>query len=199
MPATSFARGALASLLALGAVGLLVGPLAGQSEGARPQAPPPGTAMVFVNTQAILPQAPGAREAQQTWQQELQEYSSEVQRLQAEVDSLMAGYRRQEAMLSPQVREQRQQEILQKQQELQLRAAELEQRAGERQQELLGPILERVQRMIEEIRTEKNYTIVFDMAGSGVVAADPSLDITALVLERLERQGQGPAGARRQP
>lgn len=197
MPANSFARRALSCLAALGAVVLLGGSLAGQSEEARPPPPPAGTPMVFVNTQALLPQVPGAREAQQTWQEELQEYNTEVQRLRAEVDSLITSYRRQEAMLGPEVREQRQQAILQKQQQLQLRAGELEQRAGERQQELLAPILERVQRVIEEIRTENDYTIVFDLAGSGVVAADPSLDITALVLERLERQGQGPASARR--
>lgn len=186
----SFHRYTLAMLVALG---LGAGSLSAQE--AEPEAvdppatpPPAGTQMVFVNTQAILPRVPGAREAQEMWQQELQGYNAEVQRLRTEVDSLLAAYRQQEAMLSAEAREERQQEIIDRQQQLQQRAAELEQKAGQRQQELLAPILDRVGEVIEEVRQERNYTIVFDIAGSGVVAADPSLDITELVLERIQTQ-----------
>lgn len=180
------------------AIGLGSGPLSAQAETnpepPAPDPPPRGTQMVFVNTQAILPQVPGAREAQQTWQQELQQYNSEVQRLRVEVDSLLTAYRQQEAMLSADAKEQRQREIMERQEQLQERAAELEQKAGERQQELLKPILDRVGAVIEEVRRERDYTIVFDIAGSGVVAADPSLDITALVLEKIQAEGS-PASA----
>ena len=174
-----------ATLLALGtgAVSLAAQEGAeGQPAAPAPAEPPPaGTQMVFVNTQAILPQVPGAREAQETWQGELQQYNAEVARLRTEVDSLMAAYRQQEAMLSTAAREERQQEIIDKQQQLQERAAELEQRAGQRQQELLAPILDQVGQVIEQVRQERDY-------GSGVVAADPTLDITALVLEKIRAQ-----------
>lgn len=187
-----FVRSALGGLAA---VAVATGGLAGQTDSATVGAPPAGTQFVFVNTQAILPQVPGAQEAQSTFNQELQQYQAEVETIQAEVDSLMAAYRRQEAMLTPQVKEQRQQEILQKQQELQSRAAELDQRATARQQELLKPLFDRIGQAVETIRTEKDYTIVFDIAGSGVVAADPSLDITGLVLQRLREQGPDAASA----
>ncbi|MFQ5677994.1 MAG: OmpH family outer membrane protein [Gemmatimonadota bacterium] len=181
--------------LALGTV-----PAGAQSpqEAAPVTVPPAGTPMVFLNTQALLPQVPGAREAQQTWQEEVQQYNQEVEQLRARIDSLLASYRQQESMLSPDAKQQRQQEIVQKQQELQSRASELEQKAGARQQELLKPILERVQQVIEEIRQENSYTMVFDMAGAGVVAADPALDITALVLQRLQ-SGDASAAASQKP
>lgn len=187
-------RGALAaraSFAALLAIGVTAGSLAAQAEPEAPPAdpPPPGTQMVFVNTQAILPQVPGAREAQETWQEELQQYNVEVQKLRTEVDSLLTAYRQQEAMLSAEAKEQRQQQIIEKQQQLQQRASELEQTAGQRQQALLKPILDRVGEVIEEVRRERRYAIVFDIAGSGVVAADPSLDITALVLEKIQAGG----------
>lgn len=172
------------------AAGMAAGPL-GAQEGEEPPAPPPANApFVVVNTQAILPQVPGAQDAQERFQEELQGYEQEVRDLRSEVDSLLTAYRQQEAMLSPDAKQERQQQILQKQQEIQTRAGELEQRAGERQQELLAPILERVSAVIEEIRRENGYTMVLDIAASGVVAADPSLDITALVIERLQSPGQ---------
>lgn len=186
--------------LALLAFGLGAGALAAQAEAESPPAPPPpppppGTQMVFVNTQAILPQVPGAQEAQQAWQQELQQYNDQVQRLRAEVDSLLTAYRQQEITLTAEAKDERQQEIMDKQQKLQQRAAELEQKAGARQQELLKPILDRVGEVIEQVRQERQYTIVFDIAGSGVVAADPSLDITALVLEKIQASGSSASAA----
>lgn len=172
------------------AAGLAAGPLVAQEGDGTPAGPPPDAPFVVVNTQAILPEVPGARQAQERFQEELQQYEQEVRDLRAEVDSLLDAYRQQEAMLSPEAKQERQQEILQRQQELQTRAGELEQQAGERQQELLKPILDRVSAVIEEIRQENGYTMVLDIAASGVVAADPSLDITALVIERLRSQGQ---------
>ena len=53
-----------------------------------------------------------------------------------------------------------------------------------RRAELLEPIVVRVNEVIEEIRAERSYSIVLDIA-AGVVAADISLDITTSVLERL--------------
>lgn len=186
-----FLTSALTVLLGLGMAASGLRAQAGEST----TTPPRNSALVIVNTQAILPDVPGAKEAQETFQQEIAGFESEVQKLRAEVDSLLTAYRRQEATLSPETKEQRQQEIIQKQQKLQQRAAELEQKAGARQQELLQPILDRVRAAIEEIREENGYTVVLDVASAGVVAADPDLDITELVLERLEAGAQGAASA----
>ena len=103
----------------------------------------------------------------------------------AEIDSLVSAYRRQEALLDQGAKEQKQQEILQKQQAARERQLELEQVSEQRRQALLSPILDQVRAVIEEIRAANQYAIVFDVAEAGVVAADPSLDITAAVLERL--------------
>ncbi len=186
---TTAALGALYAVLAV--------PLAGQTpEATDPSMPPPGTAMVFVNTGAILPVAPGADSAQARFQTELEGYQSELAGLATELDSLVARYRRQEAMLDPTAKEQRQQEILDKQQAAQLRQTQLEQQSEARRTELLKPILDKVREVIEQLRAERQYSIVFDIAESGVVAADPELDITAAVLDRLgvEPSADPPSG-----
>lgn len=158
-------------------------PLLGQT-GSAPM-PPVGTPLVFVNTAAILPVAPGADSAQSAFQAELQTYSAELSRLETELDSLVASYRRQESLLDQSARDQKQQEILDKQQAAQNRQRELEQQSSRRRDQLLAPILQNITDTIESLRAEREYSIVFDIAESGVVAADSSLDITAAVLERL--------------
>ena len=147
--------------------------------------PPAGTELVFVNTQAILPIAPGADSAQIRFQEVLQRYDAELQRLAVELDSLMNTYRQQQALLDQAGREQWQEDIQEKQRLAQERQAELERESTRQRDQLLEPILIRITEVIEEIREEQGYSIVFDVAESGVVAADTSLDITAAVLERL--------------
>lgn len=144
--------------------------------------------VAYVNTQQVVTQAPGATEAQEAFQEELKKYQAEVRQMQTTLDSLRQAYQQQEATLTEEARQKRQEEIRQKQQELQQRAQALEEKVGTRQQELLAPILERVQGVIEEIRNERGYALVFDVSGPGVVAADPSLNITQDVLDRLEQR-----------
>ena len=180
------------ALLAVAAVLVLfAAPAAGQQAGA----PPQDEDIVYVNSQEIIRQAPGANEAQQTWSRELEEYRAEVQALAAEVDSLRQELDSQRDMLNDEAVERREQEIQQKQQQLAQRAQQLEQRAAQRREELLGPILQEVGTVIEQIRAENGYDVVLDISSSGVRAAAPRLDITDLVLERLRQQSDAGGAA----
>jgi outer membrane protein len=57
-----------------------------------------------------------------------------------------------------------------------------------RQAQLVKPIMERVQAVIETIRAEDNYAVILDVGAqvSVVVAADKRLDLTDRVLARLK-------------
>lgn len=157
------------------------------------QAPPTGSEFVYLNSGQIIQAAPGAAEAQRTFERELNEMRSELQVEGAALDSLVADYQRQEVMLSPQAKEERQQEIVGRQQAIQTRQTELEGQAQQRQQELLRPILESISAVIENIRAENGYKMVFDLSSESVVAADTTLDITQLVIGRLAPVSAGGA------
>lgn len=181
----SFVRGVGVGLACLVLAGGARAQTDQEAPGSEAGLPPEGTQLVFVNTQAILPRAPGADEAQAKFQEELEGYETELRSLASEIDSLVTAYRRQESLLDGPAKEQKQQEILEKQRAAQVRQTELEQRSEQRRSELLKPILDEIRDVIEAIRAERRYAIVFDVAESGVVAADPSLDITTAVLERM--------------
>jgi outer membrane protein len=85
-------------------------------------------------------------------------------------------------------RQQQQQALVQKQQEMQRKSAEFEQQVQAKQNEILRPALERVNGVIEQLRQERGYALILDVAAGGVIAADPSLDITDEVLRRLAAQ-----------
>jgi len=154
---------------------LSISPVLGQD------GPPAGTTFVFLNSADIIESTPGHAEAQRTFEREIADMRTELQVQASAVDSLLRDYQRQEALLSPQAKEQKQGEIRGLQGQLEARQT----LAGQRQLDLLRPIFERVSNAIEAIRGERNYAMVFDISTEGVVAADPTLDITELVKERL--------------
>jgi outer membrane protein len=149
------------------------------------EAPPEGTAFVYLNSAEIIQSQPDFAEMTRTFDQEIAERRTELQEQATAVDSLLGAYQEQESVFSPQMREEKQRQIRTEQQTLQSRRLEIENELAARQQELLRPILERVGNAIEQVRAERDYSMVFDISTEGVVAADPSLDITQLVRARV--------------
>ena len=138
--------------------------------------------IAFVNVQQIMTQAPGLADARSTFEREVQTAQPELQRMETELDSLQQQFQRQQATLSEAARQQRQQELQQKFTTYQQRRTTLQRR----EQELLAPITQRVEAVIEQVRKEGNYAVIFDSGQSGIVAADQSLDLTNRVLDRLK-------------
>ncbi len=162
---------------------LLVGALA------RPAAAQQGAAKIaYVNTQLILKQTPGFAQAESTFKKEVEGYRAEVQQLQSKLDSAAAAFDRDAVLLSPSARESKRKELQDQQTSLESRMQELRDRASQREQELLDPIQARISTVINGIRAEGNYSMIFDIAvlGNGVLAADKSLDLTDTVIKRLQ-------------
>ena len=145
--------------------------------------------MGYIDSQAILAQDPAARQAQTQFEASLATYQSEVQQLGEELQLLIDQYEAQQAMLSAESKANREEEIRLKQGQYQQRISELEQQAALRQAELVEPVMERITAIIEEIRGEGSYSLIFDVAAQGIIAADPALDLTPEVIRRLQAGG----------
>lgn len=154
------------------------------SQGAAAQQATQGQ-IVFLNSQQVVAAAPGAREAQATLEREMGELRGQVQHMEQTLDSMMTVYDQRQVMLSPEAKRQMQEDIRTRQREFQGRAQQLEQQASARQAELLRPIMNRVQQVIDQLRTERGYAIVLDAAEGGIISADSTLDITQEVLSRI--------------
>jgi outer membrane protein len=151
-----------------------------------------GPTVVFLDSDRIGQQAPSLQQARQQMQQEMAQLESraeiELAPLQEEFQRMAQEFQQQQGMMTQERRQQQQQALTQKQQELQRKGAEFEQQAQAKQGEILGPALERINSVIDQIRQERGYSFILDVAAGGVIAADPSLDITEEVLRRLNAQ-----------
>src|SRR5690606_34773615 len=123
-------------------------------------------------------------------------FQSELQQLEDSLKAMTTNYEQRAVVLSPEARQHQDEAIRQKQRAYQQRAGELEDQAGRRQAELFEPIMARISQAINEVRAEGGYAVILDAAAGGIVAADPSLDLTEQVLTRLKAMAT--AGNRQQ-
>jgi len=145
--------------------------------------------LAYINSNVVLEQAPGAAEAQATFDREVARWRSEVQAAADSLQEMITTYEQQQVMLSPEARQERQQVIMQKRLEYDQRVADLQQVAQRRQVELVQPIYDQITAALVQIRVEENYTMIFDAASGGLMDADTTLDITSQVIARIRQQG----------
>lgn len=156
-----------------------------------PARPPAATTarLAFLSSRTILDSTPGYAAAESTFFREFQAMRDEVQKLQQQLDSAVQAFDQASIALSPAAKTAKRAELQAMQERMTQRSSELDSRARARNQELLGPFQARINTIIQGIRAEGNYTLIFDAdaQGNGIVAADPALNITSKVIERLRQ------------
>lgn len=151
----------------------------------------------YINSQEILASAPGAEEASQRFDQEMQGYQAEIQQLESELDGMQQQLAQQQLTLSPEARANREQQLNLKVEEYQQRTGELEQLAAQRRAALIQPVMDNITQIIEAVRVEGAYSLILDVVAGSIIAADPSLDLTQEIITRLQAAtGAAPGAAR---
>ncbi len=156
---------------------------------ARPQAQ---STFAFVDVPKLMDQVPGFPEAREAFEQELERYQGELRDLEEEMSSMIEQFERQQSGLSASARQARTEQIRAVQRQLQEKAQQFEEDAQEREQVLLGPLQEKAQKVVDDFRAERNLALIFDVTtdGSGIVAYDPQLDVTDILIRRARRGAQ---------
>lgn len=142
----------------------------------------------WINSAQILSEAPGRAEAETRFKNEVTAYQAQLQRMSDSLQTMAATYEKDVARLDSATRVSRAKVIQERETGYRTRAQQLDQQMQTRQAELVRPIMENIQKIIEQVRAEDGYAIIFDVASqSGVIlAADKQLDLTAKVMARVK-------------
>ena len=153
----------------------------------------------YIDSRAILAQAPGRAEAEAQFQKEMSSYQQQVQKMGDSLNTMMAAYTKAELTLSPAAKEARQKTIRDKEAAYQERVQGLQEQAQQRQGELMGPIMQLINTAIGDVRAQDGYAFIFDVGAQGgvVVAADTTLNITDKVVARLKTISARPGACAR--
>ena len=142
----------------------------------------------FINSAAILAEAPGRADAETRFKNEVTAYQAQLQRMSDSLQTMAETFEREAPRLDSATRVSRARVIQDRETAYQTRARALDEQMQDRQAELIRPIMENLQRIIEQVRAEDGYAMIFDVASqaSVIVAADKSLDLTPKVLARVK-------------
>ena len=150
----------------------------------------------FINSAAILATAPGRTEAENQFKSEVTAYQAQLQRMSDSLQTMAANFDKESPRLDSGTRATRAKTIQAREADYQNRARSLDLQMQNRQAELIRPLMENLQKVIEQVRAEDNYAMIFDVASQNpvIVAADKNLDITEKVMARV-KAGPKPAAA----
>lgn len=181
------------SRMLVGAIVLVAGTTAAVAQGATPATAAPAAALkvAYLNSNQVLEGSPGRAEALAQFEKETAPMRAQIQRMSDTLQAKIGEYQKAAPQLTPAIRAQREATLGQLQQEYQQRAQEMQQAAQARQEELMAPIMEQVNKVIQDIRAEDGYAFIFDSGAQVpfIVSADRNLDITARVIDRLKTLG----------
>ncbi len=153
--------------------------------------------IAFINSQKILAEAPGRAAAEATYDREMGAARVQLQRMDDSLKMMVASFEKEAPALDSARRTARGTALSTREAEFSKRAQDLQTQMQQRQSELARPMMEQVSKVLDDMRTQGGYAMIFDVGTptSVVVAADKSLDITDQVLARLKQLGPPKATA----
>ena len=143
----------------------------------------------YVDTEYILENIPEYKDAQNQLDEYAAEYQQEIEEKIDEINKMTQDFQAEAVLMPEDVKNIKEEEINKKKEEL---ATFQSQRFGTdgdlflKREELVKPIQEKIFNAIEEIAVDKNYSFVFDKAGSlSILYVNAKYDISDDVLDKV--------------
>ena len=158
----------------------------------------------FIDSDRIFADYPKTREAQDSFNREVQELSKSAREKKTEIDDLQRKLDQQGPMLSDAKRDEQNRD-------LQRKISDYESfvqtnwgpggRISKLNEEFLKPIVDRVHAIVADIGNQEGYSLILDAADGNIIFGDRALDLTDRVLTALkdEDEGRRTPGGRVQP
>jgi outer membrane protein len=150
--------------------------------------------IAFLDSDRIFAEYSKTREAQESFNREVQELSRTAREKKAEIDEMQKKLDQQAPMLSEAKRDQETQAL---QQKISVYDAFVQEHWGptgkisKLNEDYLRPIIDRVHRIVQDIGNNEGYQLILDAADGNIVYGDKTLDLTDRVLSRLRDEDEG--------
>ncbi|MEA1972018.1 MAG: OmpH family outer membrane protein [Candidatus Cloacimonadota bacterium] len=143
----------------------------------------------YINSNEIFLSSSKVQSAQQEYQSQIAGWQEQITKIQEDIKQLEQEYQTKKAMLSDSGLQEAESKIQRKY----INAEETYQNifgenglAKQKENELLGPITEEINQIVEQVAIDNNYDYVLDVSMGVVQYAKEVYDITDEVIEKLE-------------
>jgi outer membrane protein len=141
----------------------------------------------YINSQALLSEIPEVKAADanlQAFQSQLEKKGQQmVQELETKYRELQK--KEQSGEISPKALEEEARKLKEQEGQLGQYEQEMQKQLVAKRQEVLQPILDKINDIIKQVAKENQFTYVFDASSGVILFADESLDITKMVKAKL--------------
>ncbi len=142
----------------------------------------------YTNSAAILLEMPEVKQADSKLEAFQKQLEAKGQQMAEAFEEAYTRYLQdlQAGLLTPVQQQQREQALARQQEELQQFEQEAYAKLAQKREELYGPILEKLQKAIDEVGKENGYAFIFDVSSLNfILFAEESDDVTELIKKKL--------------
>lgn len=146
--------------------------------------------IAVADLEKIAKELPEAVEADKQLTELRQRFLDTLQMMEAKFKERLEAYQKGKAMMTAEAQQKEEAELRALQQQYALYQEEkfgLQGELARRRDELLSPILKKVQEAVAAVAKEERYNFVFDKGSSFLLYAEDKADITYKVLDRIKR------------
>jgi outer membrane protein len=146
------------------------------------------TKLGYINSELIMEQSKEAQAALAGFNRDVDGWNQEAIQRRNELDDLARELSQQAPMLSDEKRREKEQDHQRKLTEYDQFVQSVWGAGGlvvKRNEEVLRPIVAKIQTILAKFGTDEGYDIIFDAADGNILYADQALDLTARVVEQL--------------
>jgi len=158
--------------------------------------------LAFVDGQKILENYGPAQDVQKKLEAENNQLVQEFQKMQADLKSMQEKLQQQSLLLSDAKKRESAMAIQQLDEKAQQFQADHWGSQGmffQRRNELLQPVLDKIQETIKKAGEEGSYDFIFDVQAGNLLYTKQSLDLTSDIVARLEKEGSATTGTAGKP
>jgi outer membrane protein len=149
----------------------------------------------YIDSNEIMTKFEEVRQVQVTLEKEQRKLQAEMENLIQQLDSLKQEYDRQRLLMSDSRRQEKEQELVRSEQQIQKFQMDKFGPEGEiyrKQNQLLKPVLAKVDEAIQAVGKRQQYDYIMDAVGGAIVYALDSNNLTEDVIEELRKSTTTP-------
>ena len=146
----------------------------------------------YIDSIKIFAEYAETQEAERLYRKEVDAWKAQADAMEQEIVKLQDELRAQSLMLSEAKQQEKKLDLDKKMQDYQRFMSETfsdDGLAARRNKELTQPIVDKINRILENFGQAEGYTIIFDIANANIVYAQKALDLTDRVLQELNKTG----------
>lgn len=144
--------------------------------------------IAIVDVQRVVNESIIGKAARSNMEAQIKKAKVKLSNLQAELERGKADLQKQAGILSGSALEERREGLGKKQLEAQRAYQDMQEQLAKANDKEIRKVIDEVQKVVDEIADEREYTFIFEKDRQSVIYANPGLDITQEVVKVLDKR-----------